>query len=268
MASQVNSTALEVIGLVPAGGLATRISPLPCSKELYPIGFRPVENGEGSRPKVVSQFLLEKMKFAGISKVYIVLRPGKWDIPAYFGDGSILNMHLAYLILGVPFGVPYTLDQAYPFVRHAMVAFGFPDILFESDDGFAKLIEHQLKNDADITLGLFRASHPFSKEDRVDFSDDGKIQEIILRPSESPLRYSWAIALWNPNFTQFLHEYVKVARFTPERNSELSAGHAIQAAIRNGLRVAGLILNDEKPYLDIGTPEGLREAINRGLKAD
>ena len=147
MASQVNSTALEVIGLVPAGGLATRISPLPCSKELYPIGFRPVENGEGSRPKVVSQFLLEKMKFAGISKVYIVLRPGKWDIPAYFGDGSILNMHLAYLILGVPFGVPYTLDQAYPFVRHAMVAFGFPDILFESDDGFAKLIEHQLKNE-------------------------------------------------------------------------------------------------------------------------
>ena len=89
-----------------------------------------------------------------------------------------------------------------------------------------------------------------------------------MRPSESPLRYSWAIALWNPNFTQFLHEYVKVARFTPERNSELSAGHAIQAAIRNGLRVAGLILNDEKPYLDIGTPEGLREAINRGLKAD
>jgi hypothetical protein len=29
----------EVVGLVPAGGLGTRTSPLPCSKELYPIGF-------------------------------------------------------------------------------------------------------------------------------------------------------------------------------------------------------------------------------------
>ncbi len=29
----------EVIGLIPAGGQAKRLSPLPCSKELYPIGF-------------------------------------------------------------------------------------------------------------------------------------------------------------------------------------------------------------------------------------
>ncbi len=29
----------DVIGLIPAGGQAKRLSPLPCSKELYPIGF-------------------------------------------------------------------------------------------------------------------------------------------------------------------------------------------------------------------------------------
>ncbi len=28
----------EVIGLIPAGGQSKRLSPLPCSKELYPIG--------------------------------------------------------------------------------------------------------------------------------------------------------------------------------------------------------------------------------------
>ncbi|MEO1560926.1 MAG: dTDP-glucose pyrophosphorylase, partial [Cyanobacteria bacterium J06632_19] len=31
---------IPVIGLIPAGGKATRISPLPLSKELYPVGFR------------------------------------------------------------------------------------------------------------------------------------------------------------------------------------------------------------------------------------
>ena len=111
MTSQGKLPTQEVIGLIPAGGQATRIAPLTCSKELYPIGFRPIEEDLGARPKVVSHYLLEKMRFAGISKAYIVLRPGNWDIPAYFGDGSMLKMRLAYLMLGPPFGVPFTLTK-------------------------------------------------------------------------------------------------------------------------------------------------------------
>ena len=109
------------------------------------------------RPKVVSHYLLEKMRLAGIQEVYIVLRPGKWDIPAYFGDGSALGMHLAYLILGVPFGVPFTLDQAYPFVRNATVAFGFPDMLFDPEDGFIKAAGSANRRVAPTSLsGWFR----------------------------------------------------------------------------------------------------------------
>jgi glucose-1-phosphate thymidylyltransferase len=260
VATQTNPETPEVVGLIPAGGKATRLAPLPCSKEMFPLGFRSAEEGQSLRPKVVSHYLLEKMKFAGISKAYFVLAPGKWDIPAYYGDGSLLNMHLAYLMLGAPFGVPFTLDQAYPFVRRDIVAFGFPDILFESGDVFSKLLAQQAASHADVTLGLFPANHSFSKEDRVDFNDDGEVREIFLRPSQSRLRYSWAIAVWNPSFTQFLHDYVADNKLTAERNSELSAGHAIQEALRRGLSVVGMILS-EKPYLDIGSPEGLREAI-------
>jgi glucose-1-phosphate thymidylyltransferase len=262
MASQTNSATPEVVGLIPAGGKATRLAPLPCSKEMFPLGFRPVGEGQSLRPKVVSHYLIEKMKFAGICKAYFVLAPGKWDIPAYFGDGSLLSMHLAYLMLGAPFGVPFTLDQAYPFVRRDIVAFGFPDILFGCEDGFSKLLVRQAVSHSDITLGLFPANHSFSKEDRVDFNDDGEVREIILRPSQSDLRYSWAIAVWNPTFTQFLHDYVADNKLAAERTSELSAGHAIQEALRTRLRVVGMILSEE-PYLDIGSPEGLREAIRR-----
>ena len=124
----------ERIGLMPAGGKAARIAPLPCSKELYPIGFRPVDQGHSLRPKVACHYLLEKMRLADVTKAYIILREGKWDIPAYLGDGKMLDMHLAYLMMYLPFGVPYTLDQAYPFVQDAMVTFGFPDIIFQPDD--------------------------------------------------------------------------------------------------------------------------------------
>src|SRR6266852_4220551 len=150
----------EVVGLLPAGGQATRIAPLPCSKELYPIGFRHVDGGRSVRPKVVCHYLLEKMRLAGISKTYIVLREGKWDIPAYLGDGTMLDMHLAYLLIRQSPGVLYTLDQAYPFVQDALVAFGFPDIIFRSDDAFLRLLARQTATKADLVLGLFPAGQP------------------------------------------------------------------------------------------------------------
>jgi glucose-1-phosphate thymidylyltransferase len=256
---EVNGPTQEIVGLIPAGGQATRIAPLPCSKELYPIGFRSVEEGLSWRPKVVSHYLLEKMRFAGISKIYFVLRPGKWDIPAYFGDGSMLGINLAYLALGVPFGVPFTLDQAYAFVRHATVAFGFPDILFDAEDGFVKLLARRMTTDADIALGLTPSSHSLSMEDRVELDEDGSVRDLVLRPVESELRYSWAIAVWKPSFTQFLHDYVADKKTTAQQNSELSAGHAILAGIKAGLRVQTIIIS-EKPYLDIGTPDGLHRA--------
>ena len=201
----------EVIGLIPAAGQAKRISPLPCSKELYPVGFWRSPDEKEGRPKVVCHYLLEKMRAAGITKAYIVLRQGKWDIPAYLQDGAIAGMHLAYLMLGLPYGVPYTLDQAYPFVRDAIIAFGFPDILFRPDDAFSRLLSHQESSQADITLGLFPAEHPY-KVDMVDLNQEGRVQRIIIQPSHSSLRYTWGIAVWTPVFTQFLHDYVMLAK--------------------------------------------------------
>jgi glucose-1-phosphate thymidylyltransferase len=172
MATQGSLRREEVVGLIPAGGLATRIAPLPCSKEVYPIGLRQVEGEDGKRPKVVCHYLLEKMRAAGITKAYIVLKEGKWDIPAYFRDGAMADINLAYLLLGLPFGAPYTLDQAYPFVQHSTVAFGFPDIVFQPDDAFAQLLIRQTHSKASAILGLFPAEHP-QRVDMVDWKDDG-----------------------------------------------------------------------------------------------
>jgi len=252
----------EVIGLIPAGGEAKRIAPLPCSKEIYPVGLHDRGEPYAGRPKVVGHYLLEKMRSAGVSRAFFILRAGKWDIPAYFGDGSTLKMPLGYLMLGQNFGgVPFTLDQAYPFVRDAVVAFGFPDILFDADDGFGRLLEWNSEHQADISLGLFPAAGSMSREDRIIQSDAGIVRDILLGPEVSDVRYSWAIAVWKPSFTEFLHEYTREKR--GERQSpELSAGHAIRAAVVAGMRVDSIVV-DEKPFLDIGTPEGLQRAISR-----
>jgi len=262
-ASQISSNN-EVIGVIPAAGQATRLAPLPCSKELYPIGFGFSKAGESSRPKVVSHYLLEKMRFAGISKAYIVLRAGKWDIPAYFGDGSLLDMHLAYLTVGLSFGVPFTIDHAYPFVKHARVAFGFPDILFSPNDAFVKLLEREAQTRPDAVLGLCPSSHP-AKDDAVEFDNNGIVRDLLLRRPDDAFRYSWAIALWTPSFTDFLHDYAKQNRASAGQAPELSVGHAIKAAVKAGLRLDAVVLSEEA-YLDIGTPEDLAKATRRALE--
>jgi glucose-1-phosphate thymidylyltransferase len=259
MATQASLWEEEVIGLIPAGGLATRLAPLPFSKEVYPIGFRRAQGEQGTRPKVACHYLLEKMKLAGIAKAYIVLREGKWDIPAYLRDGAIVNMHLAYLLLGLPFGTPYTLDQAYPFVRHSTVAFGFPDIIFEPDDAFLRLLARQSHSNACVILGLFPADRP-DRVDMVDWHDDGGVRRIVSKPDHTHLSHSWCIAVWTPLFTQFLHEYVAAQRGMAGTNSEVSVGEIVQVAIEAGLPVEGIRVSD-KPYLDIGTSEGLVRAI-------
>ncbi|BAY83528.1 glucose-1-phosphate thymidylyltransferase [Calothrix parasitica NIES-267] len=261
---------LPVIGLIPAGGKATRISPLPLSKELYPVGFRgggdiEINNQDNNqnhlRPKVVSHYLLEKMRNAGIDKAYFILRPGKWDIPAYFGDGKMLSMSLGYLIMGLPYGVPFTLDSAYPFVKDAVVALGFPDILFEPKDAYSKILKKLNNSNADVVLGLFPTDKP-QKAGMVDFDENGKVISIIEKPLQSDLRFMWGIAVWKPDFTEFLHQYLIAVQEDINLPSlpEIPIGNIIQAAISKGLQVEAEAFADGS-YLDIGTPDDLIRAV-------
>jgi len=262
----------EVIGLIPAGGQATRIAPLPASKELYPIGFRTVAGDRGLRPKVVCHYLLERMRLAGIRKAYFVLRSGKWDIPTYLGDGSMLDMHLGYLIMGLPFGVPYTLDQAYPFVQNALIALGFPDILFQPEDAFIQLLARQAANHADVVLGLFPTDQP-QKAGMVDFDPQGRVRLVIEKPAQTHLQYMWGIAIWTPAFTHFLHQYLAAIQASQDTANplpqlrELPIGDVIQAALTSGLRVEAEVFA-AGAYLDIGTPGDLVRAVRAFAAGD
>lgn len=256
----------EIIGLIPAGGQASRISPLPCSKEIYPIGFDKTNDG---RPKVSCHYLLEKMRLAGVNKAFIILREGKWDIQTYFRDGKLLGLHLAYLIMDAPFGVPFTLDQAYPFIHDNIVVFGFPDIFFESTDVFVKLLNRLSLNNCDVVLGMFPSDSP-NKTDMVQTDSKGSVNKIMIKPQTTNLRYTWGMAVWTPVFTKFMHHYVEKTLLLIEQPQELFIGKVIQEAINDGLRVEAVHVSDT-PYIDIGTPADLLKAVKhltiRALKS-
>jgi len=257
---------LPLIGLIPAAGLAARLAPLPCSKELLPIGF--TTTPDGPRPRPVCLYLLERLRRAGIERALIVLRQGKWDIPAYLGHGAQFGLSLGYLIMGLPHGSPYTLDQAYPFVRGCTVALGLPDIIFEPTDAYAHLLAHIRATGADLVLGLFPNDQPHTA-DMVELDEAGHVKQIVIKPPRSDLRYSWMICVWSPRFTEFLHTYlveVERSRADPDParrpQGEIFLGHVFQAAMRAGLLVSAVPF-PEGTALDVGTPEHLRQAVWR-----
>jgi glucose-1-phosphate thymidylyltransferase len=208
------------------------------------------------------------MQSAGIRKIYIVIRPGKWDILAYLGDGAMLKVHLAYLIMDLPFGPPYSMNQAYPFVRDSLVAFGFPDIIFQTSDAFSRLLERQASTGADMVLGLFPID-PDRSDDRVDIDMEGRVRSITLGQTKSNSQYTWNIAVWTPAFTKFIHNHlahlpanydINKTRKNEPIPSELTVGAVIKDAFEKGLKVEGVSFPRDS-CLDIGTPHDLVRAV-------
>jgi glucose-1-phosphate thymidylyltransferase len=251
----------ELVGLIPAAGHARRLRGLSCSKEIVPVGFpdEPVP----SQPAAFH--LLRCLRRAGIRRAYVLLRNGKWDIPACLGSGDQANLELAYLVLDPTPGIPYTLDRAYPFVKNALVALGFPDTLIRPRNAYVYLIERQRMTRADVVLGLFPVDRP-DRTDMVEVNEEGRVTDIAVKDPSCSLSLAWCIAVWTPAFTHYLHDFL--AQPESIRRSvgagELYPGHVIRAALLDGLHAEGVDFSQGE-FLDIGTPEELRKATGRSL---
>ncbi len=251
-------TQLPVVGVVPMAGQATRLTGVNGSKEILPGRFNHGTAASHAEPRAVCEHLLGQMQGSGIEDIYIVIRDGKWDIPALLGDGSQLSLRLAYLMMGRPFGTPYSVDQAYTFVRDRRVALGFPDMCFGQPGIFTHLLAHQESSGADVVLGVFPADRP-EKVDMLDLGPDHQIRQLVIKPAETDLKHTWAIAVWTPVFTEFMHAFLESHQDTADRSPELYIGDVVRAAIQSGMDVQGIPVSDH-PFIDIGTREDLERA--------
>jgi len=270
----MSASSSRVIGLIPAAGHGSRLPRLPMSKELYPLRLTPAI-GSTPRTKVAAEYLFERMAASGVPQAFVILRPGKWDIPAYFGDGSSVGMRLAYLTVHVPYGVPFTLNQALPFVGESTIALGFPDILFWPENAYDRVLQRLNRSSADVVLGLFPTDEP-SQVGLVDFDSRGRVLGIHEKSRITNLRFMWAIAAWRPTFSRFLHDFVEneIPRLLGENTSgspltaarppEIPIGDVIHAATRSDLIVEAEVF-DQGRYIDIGTPQNLMKAIRQEL---
>jgi glucose-1-phosphate thymidylyltransferase len=263
-----------LVGLVPMAGAASRLGSLPCSKEVFPVGFGAGEDG-GPRPKPACFYLLEQFARAGVARAILVLRTGKWDVAAVVEDGRALGLPVAYVVTPPTAGVPHTLDRAWPFVAGARVAFGFPDILFTADDVFVRLERRQRTSGADVALAAVPAREP-ARSGMIGIAADGRVVGVVEKPALEDLdpawTHMWAAAVWSPRFTRFLHDRLHDRQHDRQHDfghqdlaarsttAEPNLGQALAAAIGAGLAVVAEVF-DDAGCRDIGTPEALRDAV-------
>jgi dTDP-glucose pyrophosphorylase len=217
---------MAVVGVIPAAGYATRLQPLGISKEVYPIGGRPVMD-----------YLIERMRAAQCTELRVVTRQDKRDVAenATRNGAAVIEASPSTLAESILTGMRGLAEDD-------VVLLGFPDSIWEPVDGFARVIE-LLGTGWDVGLGLFRATD-LRRYEPVLFESSGKVLRIEFKPEQPSSSWIWGCA-------------AAAVRTLRGLELEEEPGVFFDSLCRDE-RVAGVCLSDT--YIDMGTRPGLREA--------
>ncbi len=243
----------NIIGLVPAAGEGKSIQPVPFSKEMFPIKIDEDKN----KVKIISCFLMEQFEKANIDKAIFVIKSGKWDIPKFWGEQNPLAIRLGFIVIGNSKSIPETIDNAFPFIKNNIVAFGFPDLIIEPDNVYMALLQKLGSSKANIILGLFPVENP-SKFDMV-LLDDNEIIDIHTKPALTDLKYAWCLAVWDQEFTEFIHRWFENPGIKTS-TGELQLSNTIMDFVKSGGKINTVVFEKGQCF-DIGTIADLEKAV-------
>jgi tRNA (mo5U34)-methyltransferase len=233
-------------GIIPAAGMATRIQPLGFSKELLPVGSNMVAGVE--RPRAVSEFLVERMLIAGVTRLCFVVAPGKSDIVQYYGS-SVGAADLCYVVQPNAGGLCDAIFRACSLIRpDDTVVVGLPDTIWFPEDGLAALPGDVL------SLLLFPVERP-QVFDAVVTDEAGNVQEIQVKHPDAKSNWIWG-AFKMPGHV--LHELDALWRERERRDEYI--GTLVNAYLQKGGRAVGV--RKGQAYVDVGTLHGYREALS------
>ena len=230
-------------GVIPAAGMGSRIQPLAFSKELLPVGS--FINGNGERPRAVSEYLIERMVKGGVSKICFVISPGKADILNYFG-GQALAAEIFYAVQPKPAGLCDAIFRALPLIpQDEHVVIGLPDTIWFPETALRSL------PDGELSLLLFPVEHP-QNFDAVVTDENGRVTSVQVKHPEPATHWVWGALKMPGAVLKELHD------LWIDRQDEY-LGTLINAHLAHGGRAFGFKAGE--CYVDVGTLNGYREAL-------
>lgn len=218
------------VGIVPAAGRAARLQPLSGSKEAILIDGRPLLD-----------YLHARLRRAGCEETIVVTRTDKVDVIALAEERNLR------VVLGCPATAAESLALgARDLDPNAPVLLGFPDTIWEPEDGFVQLLA-ALDEDVDVVLGLFRTPE-LTRSDVVVVDRLGLVQSVEAKPAVPRSDLIWGCAATRAGI---------VARLGEQSEAAVTFDRLARAG-----RVRGIFLSDS--WLDVGTQDALAAARRRG----
>lgn len=246
-----------MIGIIPAGGSGRRMMPFKVWKELIHVGYKKAGDGDNLTyiPKIVSEYIIENMVSAEVSKIIMVLNEQKYDLVRFFGDGRNYGTSIVYSNQNNDSGItgmPVAIDTAYLWLKGKTVLMGMPDTIIEPYDSFRDLLRFHKETNADLTLGVFPTNIPQRLAPVYMDIKTGTVKSIVDKPKYPDMYNTWGIAVWSGKFTEMLHEYLlKLYEKSKDKNMEVIMSDIFMESINRGYNVRALFF-EKGQYHDIG----------------
>lgn len=241
------------VGLFPAAGharrLATQLRHMNTSKELTLV---PDLHTIGEQI-AVGDYLIREYRHAQIQDIIVIRRKEKEDIAQHFDSPDCADLNITDIVTPPTRSTAHSIDQAWPYIDTRPIALGFPDMIIHPPGIFKKLQDELERSSAVACLGLFPALNP-TQLDMVAYRGQ-ELEKIVIKPEQTSLTMTWSCAVWAPEFSVFMHEYLA----KDQTQEEIYLGKIFQAALDAGMRFR-IVAFDNHLSLDIGTPESYARA--------
>jgi mannose-1-phosphate guanylyltransferase / phosphomannomutase len=224
--------------VIMAGGEGSRLRPLTSN---MPKPMLPVAN------KPLMEHILELLKRHGFTEVCATVQFLSSVIRNYFGDGSDLDVSLAYSVEDVPLGTAGSVLNARDLTSGTFLVIS-GDALTDLDLG--TVVEFHRARDAAATLVLKRMTDPL-EFGIVMTDDDGRIERFLEKPS------------WGQVFSDTINTGIYVLEedvldlIPPDQPYDFSA-ELFPMMLDKGLPLFGYVTDDY--WTDVGTTDAFIQA--------
>jgi glucose-1-phosphate thymidylyltransferase len=245
---------MEFAGILPAAGIASRLSPSRYLKELLPVAYVVDDETSTARPIPVINLSLRGLKEAGVRRCAITISERKPELMRFLGDGSDFGLKLAYVQQTTPSGLTVAVDMAYEWVKGCYSCLLLPDTIIRPLGAMSRLRQVMEQDRPDLVLGVFPTALP-EQLGPVRFNRDYVVSEVLDKPAITDLYNTWAMAIWSPAFADLVHEFC-----ANPATAGKPLGEIFNYAVQGGMRVKAVYF-PEGSFVDIGTVRGLSQMV-------
>ena len=233
-------------GIILAGGSGTRLYPITIglSKQLVPIYDKPM-----------IYYPLSALMLAGLRDIAIITTPDDQNqFRRSLGDGSQWGLSFSYISQPNPDGLAQAYILAEKFLGGAPSAMVLGDNIFFGH-GLPEHLAIADKQAEGATVFAYRVRDP-ERYGVVDFTGDGKVRDIIEKPSVAPSSYAvTGLYFMDGNAPE------RAKLVTPSARGELEITSLLRGYLKDG-KLQVRRIGRGYAWLDTGTHASLLDASN------